>query len=107
MPQAAKQRPPRRYHDHGDTTGSTGLCQMLGISCPSGYHGLCPAALLETQCVGLQVLMSCQKGHSMIDLKENGNKLLQITLPSTMTMLLVFEAKALCGQRFRLAQYAW
>ncbi len=97
MPQAAKQRPPQRYHDHGDTTDSTSLYQMLGISCPFGCHGLCPAALLETHCAGLQVLMSCQKGHGKILRKMNGNYsiLLKLTLHSAMTMFLAFKAVAL------------
>lgn len=53
---------------HGDSTiaaitrDRTGFYQMLGISC----HGLCPVALLETQCAGLQVLMSCQKGRRRV-----------------------------------------
>lgn len=55
------------------TTDSTGLYQMLGISCPFGCHGLCPAALLETHCAGLQVLMRCQKGHGRVLRKRNGN----------------------------------
>ena len=93
MPQAAKQRPPQRYHDHGDTMESTGLYQMLGISSPFGCHGLCPAALLETHCVGSQVLRRCQK-RSMdryLGLKGMVTTLLQLTLYFALTMFLAFN----------------
>lgn len=49
MPQAAKQRPPQRYHNHDDIKDITSLYQMLGISGLFGCRGLCPVALLETQ----------------------------------------------------------
>lgn len=51
-------------------TDSTGLYQMLGISC----LGWCPAALLETQCAGLQVLIGCQEKKKKRPWKNGGEE---------------------------------
>lgn len=80
MPQAAKQRPLQRYHNHDDIKDSTSLYQMLGISCRFGCCGLCPVALLETQSEKLPKEMA---------LKFKGNtKYTGTTTVSTMTMFL-------------------
>lgn len=50
---------------------------MLGISCPFGCHGLCPAALLETRCVQRQVLRTCQTTTQASTLKETPSVLIR------------------------------
>lgn len=62
MPRAAKQRPSQLNRDLCNTLSSGSLYQMLGIGCYFGNHRLYPEALLEIHCVGLQQLLSCQKG---------------------------------------------
>lgn len=96
----------------GDTTiaaiatDSTGLYQMLGISC----LGLCPAALLETQCAGLQVLIRCQKkrGRGKMVGKRHGNKFWDTLTPhSAATMFLAlrqWQSSQKAGRLIMLAE---
>lgn len=93
-PQAARLHPPQRYHDHDDTTVCTSLYQMLGISCLLRWSDLCPAALLETQHVGMSGLLSCQKA-PWDDIKIL--KKFEL-LPTNVTRLRL-------GQRFRWAYW--
>lgn len=93
----------------GDTTiaaiatDSTGLYQMLGISC----LGLRPAALLETHCVGLQVLISCQKKdlRKMVR-KRHGNKFWDTLTPHSAATMFLALRQWQSSQKGRTAHYA-